>query len=67
MLSSMPARVTGSMPLEFEVVPVVAVGLGPESLTEVQPVRRNRLARAERRRRGFVIGFGFTGFMPLPP
>jgi CHASE2 domain-containing sensor protein len=55
--------VTGSMPPEFEAVRVVVVGLDPESLTEVQPVRRDRLAKAEKRRRVFMVRFGFTGFM----
>jgi len=54
------------MPPEFEVVRAVVVGLDPASLTEVQPSRRDRLARAEKMRRVFVIRFGFTGFMPLP-
>jgi hypothetical protein len=53
------------MPPEFEVVRLVAVGLDPESLTEVQPVSRNKPARVEKRRRGFMVRFGFTEFKPL--
>jgi hypothetical protein len=57
--------VTGSMPPEFEVVLLVVVGPDPESPTEVHPVRTDRPARAEKRRRGFMVRFGFTEVMPL--
>jgi hypothetical protein len=54
------------MPPEFGVVRAVVVGLDPESLTAVQPARRERLARVEKRRSVFAIRFGLTGLMPLP-
>jgi hypothetical protein len=53
------------MPPESEVVPLVVVDLDPETPAEVQPVRRARLARVEKRRRVFMVRLGFAEFTPL--